>query len=54
MQKVELYDAALEAKRAMEQNIQNGWRVQACTMNAFEVGFSHGAEVLVVYEKDRR
>ena len=54
MQKVELYHDSLEAKRAMERNIENGWRVQACTMNAFEVGFSHGVEVLVVYEKDCR
>lgn len=52
MQKVELYDCSLEAKREMERNIENGWRVQACTMNAFEVGFSHGVEVLVVYEKN--
>ena len=52
MQKVELYYDSLDAKREMEQNIENGWRVQACTMNAFEVGFSHGVEVLVVYEKN--
>ena len=52
MQKVELYDDAFEAKKEIESNIENGWRVQACTMNAFEVGFSHGVEVLVVYEKN--
>lgn len=52
MQKVELYHGSLDAKREMERNIENGWRVQTCTMNAFEAGFSHGVEVLVVYEKN--
>ena len=52
MQKVELYYDSLEAKIEMEQNIENGWRVQTCTMNAYEAGFSHGVEVLVVYEKN--
>lgn len=50
MQKVELYYDSLDAKQVMERNIKNSWRVQACTMNAFETGFSHGVEVLVVYE----
>lgn len=51
MQKVELYHDALEAKWDMEENIRKGWKVLTCTLGCYDAGYSHGNDILVVYER---
>lgn len=51
MQSVSLYYSATEAYNAMTRQINNGWRVVACTMGCYEAGYTVGERVLVVYEK---
>lgn len=51
MQKVELYHDALEAKWDMEEHIRKGWKIHTCTLGCYNAGYSHGNDILVVYEK---
>lgn len=51
MQKVEIYNDIIKAKRKMEDWIRSGWRVHTCTMSSYAIGYTHYENVLVVYEK---
>lgn len=51
MQKIEIYYDILDAKWGMDDYIKKGWRVHTCTMGCYDAGYSHGTNILVVYEK---